>query len=156
MKNVFHWLAAAVVAASLPVTAQVAPDDVMGDHSGIRPHFSGEPGPGLVLGPWSRGRDFAFRHHDDGRFCGRDFDRDDRFFHRHRFFADFRFFGFGYPYDWYRDYYGYPYYFGYPLDYSYYDYSPVYSDRYSSNLAMMAQAELARRGYYRGPINLTL
>jgi hypothetical protein len=45
----------------------------------------------------SRGHDFAFGHHDDSRFPGRGFDRDDRFFHRHRFFADFRFFGFAYP-----------------------------------------------------------
>jgi hypothetical protein len=106
---------------------------VRGDHAGMEPLFSGEPGSGHVLGPWSRGHDFAFRHHDDGRFRGRGFDRDDRFFHRHRFFADFRFFGFGYPYDWYPDYY----YYGYPYDYSYYDYSPVYGDRYSSNLAIM-------------------
>jgi hypothetical protein len=148
MKNVFHWLATAVVAASLPIT-QVAPGDGKGDHAGMEPLFSGETGSGHVLGPWNHGHDFAFRHHDNGRFRGRGLDRDDRFFHRHRFFADFRFFGYGYPYDWYPDYY----YFGYPYDYSFYDYSPVYGDRYSSNLAMMVQAELARRGYYHGPIN---
>ena len=59
MKNVFHWLTAAVVAASLPVTAQVAPDDSKRDHAGTQRLFSGEPGSGHVLGPWSRGHDFA-------------------------------------------------------------------------------------------------
>jgi hypothetical protein len=60
----------------------------------------------------------------------------DRFLHRHRFFTDFRYC-----------------YYGYPYNYAYYDFGPVYDDRYSSGLAMMVQAELAGRGYYRGPIN---
>jgi len=150
MKNVFHWLAAVVAAASLPITARGAPSDVMGDDSGTEPHFSGEPGFDHVFDPWGRGHDFAFRHHDFDRFRDRDFGRNDRFFHhRHRFFADFRFFRFGYPYDWYPEHY----YYGYPYNYSYYDFGPVYDDRYSSDLAMVVQAELARRGYYRGPIN---
>src|SRR5260370_9095260 len=97
--NVFHWLAAVAVVAALPVAARGAPSDVMEDDSGTESHFSGEPGFGHLFDPWSRGHDFAFRHNDDGRFRGRGFDRNDRFFHRHRFFTDFTF-RFGYPYDW--------------------------------------------------------
>jgi len=148
--NVFHWLAAVVVVAALAVAARGAPNDVMGDDSGTEPHFYGEPGFGQLFDPWGRGHDFAFRHDDGGRFRGRGFDRNDRSFRRHRFFTDFRFFGFGYPYDWYPEHY---YYYGYPYNYSYYDFGPVYDDRYSSDLAMVVQAEVAGRGYYRGPIN---
>ena len=86
--NVFHWLAAVVVVAALAVAARGAPNDVMGDDSGTEPHFYGEPGFGHLFDPWGRGHDFAFRHDDGGRFRGRGFDRNDRFFHRHRFFTD--------------------------------------------------------------------
>src|SRR5260221_1175992 len=147
--NVFRWLAAVAVVAALPVAARGEPSDVMGGDSGTEPHVSGEPGFGHVFDHWGRGHDFAFRHDDDSRFRGRGFDRDDRFF------TDFRFFRFGYPYDWYPEhyYYGCPNYYDYPYDYSYSDYGPAYDDWYSRNLAMVVQAELARRGYYRGPIN---
>src|SRR5260370_19625479 len=152
--NVFHWLAAVAVVAALPVAARGAPSDVMGDDSGTELHFAGDSGFGHLFDPWGRGHDLAFGHNADGRFRGRGFDRNDRFCHRHRFFSDFRFFRFGYPYDWYPGhYYGYPFYYGYPYNYSYYDFGPVYDDRYSSDLAMVVQAELAGRGYYRGPIN---
>jgi Putative peptidoglycan binding domain len=147
MKNVLHWLAAAAIAVSLPATARAAPGDDMVDHPGMGPYFYGGPGPGHLLDPRGLGHDFAFRDDNDGRFWGRGFDGNNRFFHRHRFFGDLRFFGFGYPHDWYREYYGYPY------DYSYYNYGPVYGDRYSSDLAVVVQAELARRGYYHGPIS---
>jgi Putative peptidoglycan binding domain len=147
--NVFHWLAAVAVVAALPVAARGAPNDVMGDDSGTEPHFYGESGFDHLFDPWGRGHDFALRHDDGGRFRGRGFDRNDRFFHRHRFFTDFRFFGFGYPSDWYPEHY----YYGYPHNYPYYDFGPVYDDPYSSDLAMAVQAELAGRGYYRGPIN---
>jgi hypothetical protein len=114
----------------------------------MEPLFFGEPGSGYQLGPWSRGHEFAFRHHDVGSFRARGWDRDDRLFHRHRFVTDFRFFQFAYPYDWYPEYD-----YGYPHDYSYYDYSPVFGNGYSSNLVMLVQSKLARRGYYDGPIN---
>jgi len=147
--NVFHWLAAVAVVAALPVAARGAPNDVMEDDSGTEPHFYGESGFDHLFDPGGRGHDFALRHDDGGRFRGRGFDRNDRFFHRHRFFTDFRFFGFGYPSDWYPEHY----YYGYPDNYSYYDFGPVYDDPYSSDPAMAVQAELAGRGYYRGPIN---
>jgi len=147
--NVFHWLAAVAVVAALPVAARGAPNDVMEDDSGTEPHFYGESGFDHLFDLGGRGHDFALRHDDGGRFRGRGFDRNDRFFHRHRFFTDFRFFGFGYPSDWYPEHY----YYGYPDNYSYYDFGPVYDDPYSSDLAMAVQAELAGRGYYRGPIN---
>jgi peptidoglycan hydrolase-like protein with peptidoglycan-binding domain len=34
-----------------------------------------------------------------------------------------------------------------------YDYAPVYDYRFWQDLAMKVQSELARRGYYRGPID---
>jgi Putative peptidoglycan binding domain len=49
-------------------------------------------------------------------------------FDRSLFFPDVRFFGYGYPYGW-------------------------YPGRYRSDLAVVVQTELARRGYYRGLIN---
>ena len=99
------------------------------------PLFFGEPGSGYLLGPWSRGHAVPFWHHDVGRFRARGLGRDDRLFHRHRFVTDFRFFHFAYPYDWYPDYD-----YGYPHDYSYYDYSPVFGNGYSSNLVMLVQS----------------
>jgi hypothetical protein len=92
MKNIFHWLAAGFVTASLLVSAQAAPGDGDGDHTRMEPPFFGEPGSGHLLGPWSRSHQFAFRHHDDGRFSARGFGRDDRLLRRHRFVTDFRFF----------------------------------------------------------------
>ena len=95
----------------------------------MEPPFFGEPGSGYLLGPWSRGHEFAFRHHDVGSFRARGLGRDDRLFHRHRFVTDFRFFQFAYPYDWYPDYD-----YGYPHDYSYYDYSPVFGNGLATRL----------------------
>jgi len=54
----------------------------------------------------------------------------------------------GFPYWWYPDYY-----YGYPHDYASYDNSPVYDYRYWYGLATVVQTELARRGYYHGPID---
>ena len=69
-----------------------------------------------------------------------------------RFFVGFDFVGFGFRYWWYPDYYYYGYY-GYPYDHVSYDYSPVYDYRYWYGLATAVQTELARRGYYHGPID---
>ena len=88
MKNVFHWLAAGSVTASLMVTAQAAPGDGDWDRARMEPPFFGEPGSGYPLGPWSRGHEFAFWHHDVGRFRVRGLGRDDRLFHRQRFVTD--------------------------------------------------------------------
>jgi hypothetical protein len=65
-----------------------------------------------------------------------------------RFFFGFDFVAFGFPYWWYPDYY-----YGYPYDYASYDYSPVYDYRYWYGLVTAVQTELARRGYYHGPID---
>jgi hypothetical protein len=123
-RNVFRLLAAVFVVGIMPGAAQ--------EDSEMEPHFPGEPG----FGHW-------------GRFRGQDFDRN-------LFFPDFRFFGYGYPYAWYPEHYfgyPYPYHYGSPYDDSYYDFEPNYGNRYWSNLAVMVQTELARRGYYRGLIN---
>jgi hypothetical protein len=125
-RNVLRLLAAVFVVGIMPGAAQ--------EDSEMEPHFSGEPGFGRLYGPWDR-------------FGGHDFDRNP-------FFPDFRFFG--YPYGWYpkrRHRYPYPYYYGSPYDDSYYDFEPNYGDRYRSDLAVLVQTELARRGYYRGLIN---
>ena len=64
-------------------------------------------------------------------------------------FFGFDFVAFGFPYWWYPDYY-----YGYPYGYASYDYSPVYYDyRYWYGLSTAVQTELARRGYYHGPID---
>ena len=86
------------------VTAQAALGDGDWDRARMEPPFFGEPGSGYPLGPWSRGHEFAFWHHDVGRFRARGLGRDGRLFHRHRFVTDFRFFHFAYPYDWCPDY----------------------------------------------------
>jgi Putative peptidoglycan binding domain len=164
--HLFHWFTAAAVAASLPVTATRA----MSGHSGGG--FAGGGTHGSSSGHGSSGHgsshQFGSRHdvgdhrdgddhrdvrdHRDHRFADRRFfhrDRDDHFFHHHnRFFFGFDFVAFGFPYWWYPDYY-----YGYPYDYASYDYSPVYDYRYWYGLASAVQTELARRGYYHGPID---
>jgi hypothetical protein len=141
--RLFHWLAAAAIAAGLPVSAARA--------------MSGHGGGGFAGGGphGSFGHGFSHQNgsrHDfgDHRFADRRFfhhDRDDHFFHhRNRFFFGFDFVAFGFPYWWYPDYY-------YPYDYASYDYSPVYDYRYWYGLATAVQTELARRGYYHGPID---
>jgi hypothetical protein len=79
----------------------------------------------------------------------------DRFFDRHhRFFHNFRFFRFGYAPDWYRELYGgHPYYYAIPDDDFDHGLDPEYDERYPVDLALMVQTELARRGYYDGPIS---
>lgn len=142
----YHWLAAAAVAASLPVT----PARAMSGHSG------GGFGGGGTHGSSGRGSSHQFgSRHDirDHRFADRrffDHDRADLFFRHHRrFFFGFDFVAFGFPYWWYPDYY-----YGYPYGYASYDYSPVYYDyRYWYGLSTAVQAELARRGYYHGSID---
>jgi hypothetical protein len=78
-RRVFHWLLAAALAASLPLTAQSVAGRGMEGFAGGGSHFSSGARfgnrPGFARGP-GFGRAFAFRQHD-GRF------RDhDRFFHR--------------------------------------------------------------------------
>jgi Putative peptidoglycan binding domain len=151
--HLFHWLAAAAVAASLPVTARAMSGHSGGGFAGGGSHssfghgFSHQSGPG----PHHDFRDhrFADRRFADRRFF--DHDRDDFFFRHHRnFFFAFDFVAFGFPYWWYP----YPYYYyGYPYDYGPYDYSPVYDYRYWYGLATAVQTELAQRGYYHGPID---
>jgi Putative peptidoglycan binding domain len=130
--RVFHWLLMAALATSLPITARATGGHGMGGG----PHFSS-------------GRGFAFH---DGRFHNRFFVHDNFFRDHRRFFVGFDFIGFGFPYWWYPDYYYYGYY-GYPYVYASYDNSPVYDYRYWYGLAAAVQTDLARRGYYHGPID---
>ena len=141
--HLFHWLAAAAVAASLPLTARAMSGHSGGGFAGGGSHssfghgFSHQSGPGIH-------HDFRDHRFADRRFFGHD--RDDHFFHHHnRFFFGFDFVAFGFPYWWY------PYY--YPYDYADYDYSPVYDYRYWYGLATAVQTELTQRGYYHGPID---
>lgn len=137
MKKYFvGWLRGTLLAALFLFAAQAARAH---DHGGsMGSHFSGS-------------HNFAF-HGDHDHFFHGDHDRffhhdHDRFF-RHRFF-----FGFGFPY-WYPYYYPY-----YPYDYGYYDNAGLYysgqyySDQYYSDLTAAVQTELARDGYYHGPVN---
>jgi hypothetical protein len=90
---------------------------------------------------------------DHGRFGDRGFRGRDRDFRDHRrFFVGFDFVGFGFPYWWYPDYYYYGDY-GYPYEDGSYDNAPVYDYRYWYGLASAVQTNLARRGYYHGPID---
>jgi putative peptidoglycan binding protein len=145
-----HWLAAAAIAAGLPVTAARAMSGHGGGgFAGGGPHGSFGHGFSHPVGPRHdfTGHRFASHRFGDRRFF--DHDRDDHFFHHHnRFFFGFDFAAFGFPYWWYPDYY-----YGYPYDYASYDYSPVYDYRYWYGLATAVQTELARRGYYHGPID---
>jgi hypothetical protein len=65
---------------------------------------------------------------------------------------------FGYPFGFYG--YGYPYWYGYPYGYDYYGYDPNYNYQAAANqgpeapnLGVAVQAELARHGYYDGPLD---
>jgi hypothetical protein len=111
---------------------------------GFRPGFSETRGfaTGRFSGRGDRGR------FGDRRFRGRDRDFRD---HR-RFFVGFDFGGFGFPYWWYPDNYYYGDY-GYPYEDGSYDNSPIYDYRYWYGLASAVQTNLARRGYYHGPID---
>jgi Putative peptidoglycan binding domain len=157
--RLFHWLAAAAVAAGLPVTAARAMSGHGGGgFTGGGPHGSFGHGFSHPVGPRHDFGDHRFSDHRfgdhrfaDHRFGDRrffDHDRDHFFHHHNRFFFGFDFAAFGFPYWWYPDYY-----YGYPYDYASYDYSPVYDYRYWYGLAAAVQTELARRGYYHGPID---
>jgi hypothetical protein len=138
----FHWFAAAAVAASLPVTAGAMSGHTGGGFAGGGPHGSFGHGFSHQSGPH---HDFRGHRFADRRFFGHD--RDDHFFrHHNRFFFSFDFVAFGFP-DWWDPYYYYPY------DYAYYDYSPVYDYRYWYGLATAVQTGLTQRGYYHGPID---
>jgi Putative peptidoglycan binding domain len=153
--HVFRWFMSAAIAALLPATIQTAAAHSMGGggmgggHGGMRmaPNFSS----GRGFGHFDHRRDFGFRHHGGDRFFFRHHDGD-RFFFRHqnRFFFGFDFAAFGLPW-WYS--YPYPYYDGDPYGYSSNDYGPGYDDQYWTALAVSVQSELARRGYYHGPID---
>ena len=158
---VLHWLAAAVLAASLPVSARAMSGHDMGGFVGGGPRGSTEP----------RFGGFGFRHDDrffdrhrfadhDRFFDHRFVDRDRFFFHhQNRFFFGFDFVSFGFPwwYPWYLPYPAYypyyPYYpyYGYPYDSSYSGSVQAFDYQYWTNLAVSVQSELARRGYYQGP-----
>ena len=97
-----------------------------------------------------------------GSFAHGFYHRGHRFFHPHRhFFFGFDFVAFGFPYWWYSGY-GYPYYgypsYGYPYysnpdESAYSDSAPEYDEQFWQDLAKKVQSELARRGYYHGPID---
>lgn len=81
--------------------------------------------------------------------------RYDRYHHR---FVDVGFYG--YPFAFYD--YGYPYWYGYPYgyDYDYYGYDPNYDYQAAAyqrpempSIGAAVQAELARQGYYDGPLD---
>jgi Putative peptidoglycan binding domain len=136
-----QFLLAGIVATGLFVSA---PDTVA--HGG----FGGGGGGGGFHGG---GRFGGFR---SGRFG--DFQGHHRHFDHDRFFVSG--FGFyGYPWWWDWDYPYYPYYPYYYPDYpgSYYGYDAYYGDPYyrtgdaRSSPTRAVEAELARRGYYRGP-----
>jgi hypothetical protein len=157
--RLFHWLAAAAVAAGLPVTAARAMSGHGGGgFAGGGPHGSFGHGFSHPVGSRHDFGDHRFSDHRfgdhrfaDHRFGDRrffDHDRDHFFHHHNRFFFGFDFAAFGFPYWWYPDYY-----YGYPYDYASYDYSPIYDYRYWYGLASAVQTELARRGYYHGPID---
>ena len=131
-----YWLMAAVLGAFLPVTARAMSGHGTGGVAGGGPHGSFQHG---------FGHQFGARHN----FRGHPFANHNKFFHHpRRFFFGFDFVAFGFPYWWYPDYY-----YGYPYDYASYDNSPIYDYRYWYGLSAAVQTELARRGYYHGPID---
>ena len=78
----------------------------------------------------------------------------DQFLDRHHhFFPDSRFFRFGYRSGWDPEQYGYPYYYVIPNDGFYRGVQLEYDERYPLDLAVMVQTELARLGFYDGPIS---
>jgi len=178
MLHVLHWLAAAALVTSSPVTARAAFGHGMGGFAGGGPRHSmggfAAGGPRHSMGGSIRGGPHAFM---EPRFGGFGFRRDNRFFDQHRFvdrdrFFDHRFvdhdrfffafdfvsFGFPWWYPWYPPYPAYyPYYppypssYGYPYDSSYAGGGQEFDYQYWTNLAVSVQSELARRGYYHGP-----
>jgi hypothetical protein len=139
-KYLFWWFMPVALAVLPPATARAMSGHGTGGFSGGEHHgFSGN----------------RFDHSIGPRrnFDGHRFVLHDRDFRVHRrFFVGFDFVGFGFPSWWYPDYYYYGYY-GFPYEYASYDYSPIYDYRYWHGLATAVQTELARRGYYHGPID---
>ncbi len=138
---VFRCLMSAATAFLLPATIQTtAAHGMGGGHDGMRmaPNFSS----GRGFRHFDHRHDFAFRHHGDGFF----------FHHKNRLFFAFDFAAFGFPW-WYPFWYPYPDYYEYPSGYSDNNYGPAYDYRYWTSLAASVQSELARRGYYQGPID---
>jgi Putative peptidoglycan binding domain len=88
--------------------------------------------------------------HTTGHASGHFGHHNGRFFRDHRFFVVSGFVGIAYPW-WYLD----DYYF-YPNAYADYDSGPMYDRQYWTDLALAVQSDLARLGYYHGPINGTL
>jgi hypothetical protein len=175
---VLHWLAAAALAASLPVTARAMSGHRMGGFGGGGPRGFMGGGPHQFMGGGPRGSmgprfgGFGFRHDDrffdhhrfvdHNRFFDHHFVGHDRFFfhHHNRLFLGFDFVSFGFPwwYPWYPPYPAYypyyppyPSYYGYPYDPSYSGGGQAFDYQYWTNLAVSVQSELARRGYHHGP-----
>ena len=136
-KEFFRCLTVAALAALVPVTAR----GMSGQRTG---GFAGGGGP---HGSFQHG--FGHRFGTSHGFRGHPFNGHNKFVHHNRrFFFGFDFVAFGFPYWWYPDYY-----YGYPYDYASYDDSPIYDYRYWYGLSTAVQTELARRGYYHGPID---
>jgi hypothetical protein len=132
--HLLRWLVTAALAVSLPVMSRAMSGHGTGGFAGGGSHRSSQQGFNHQLG-------------SNRYFRGHPFVAHRNFFHNRRFFFGFDFVAFGFPYWWYPDYYT------YPFDYASYDYSPVYDYRYWYGLSAAVQTELARRGYYQGPID---
>jgi Putative peptidoglycan binding domain len=122
-------VAAYLVAWSLVAVQTTSAHGMGGGHGGMAMH-SFHHG----FGHADHHHGFTLRHHGD------------RFFRHRRFFFGPGFDAFGFPW-WYLDSAWYPY------DYSYYDDGASYNRQYWTEIAKSVQSELARRGFYHGPIN---
>lgn len=130
--HIFHWIWAASCAASLPFVSQTAAAHGAGNFFGGESH-------GFYRQEYHHDDSFRreFRHEDrEHRFA-----RENRFFHHHHALYCFDFVSFGFPVSWYPDEYA-----------TYGDESPN-GYGYWEKLAVKVQTQLARRRYYRGPIN---
>jgi hypothetical protein len=136
--HVFRWLLAAALGALIPFTTQ----SVAGHGSGGGHGTGGGGGHGTGTGQAKGGHQAVVSHGLSHETGDHRFAPEDHFFRHHpRFSSGFNFVEFGFPYWW------------YPYDYVNYDYAPVYDYRFWQDLAMKVQSELARRGYYHGPID---
>ena len=150
--HVFRWLLPAVLGASISFTARFLAGHGAGSAGGQGTGGGGGHGTGEGSGHGIGGghgtgqakgihQAFAgqrFSHETgDHRFA-----REEHLFRHHgQFSSGFNFVEFGFPYWW------------YPYDYVGYDSAPVYDYRFWQDLAIKVQSELARRGYYHGPID---
>ena len=156
--HVFRWLSAAAFAALISLTAQSVAGHGAGSGGGHGTGAGGGHGTasGGGYGTGSASGHGTGRGHGTGQAKGvhqagqrfshetgdHRFAREEHFFRHHpQFSSGFNFVEFGFPYWW------------YPYDYAAYDYAPVYDYRFWQDLAIKVQSELARRGYYRGPID---